>query len=182
MKHFDLIGLIDIEPILEAIKKNEDVYNAVTIRQDIEGSPHKDTRAMYLRMPHPPFTADKFLNSLEVIDWPLMTEDAFSKVIRRIAFLTFQEPARAMIVELAPGGYIDPHIDQGIYAENTDRYHLCITTNDGCFCKIGDDEDDVETVFMKPGQLYWFDKHSLHRVANLGTAPRIHLIVDCWKD
>jgi quercetin dioxygenase-like cupin family protein len=95
-----------------------------------------------------------------------------------VAFATRQDNrvARVMLVELAAGAEIAPHIDQGAYAELTDRWHCALRTNRLCTMHSGG-----ETAHMRPGEVWWFDKHAVHHVENLGAEPRVHLIMDTWR-
>lgn len=175
MRFFDLIGKMDIAPILEAIEENDDRWNDITFRQNTVGSPHGGTKTMFLRMPPGILDFDSIFNSLDVIDYPLMEVPAFKKAVDEVAKLAYAEPARAMIVKLFRDRSVKEHFDEGTYSDNTDRYHLCITTS-GCQMFCGD-----EYVFMQPGEVWWIDKHATHSVQN-GNEDRIHLIVDCWED
>jgi hypothetical protein len=176
MKHFDMIGKLDVQPILNVLPFYHELWNIVTFRQSALGSPHVDTKSIYLRMPVM-LDRDSIFNSLDVGDLPTMQEPEFADAVKRIARLAYAEPARAMLVALFPGGTIKPHTDEGFYAESTDRYHWCITSNDKCSMKIGN-----EIVHAQPEEVYWFDKHSEHTCCNKGNTPRIHLICDMWKD
>lgn len=176
MKYLKLIGEIDIQPILESITEYSKLFGLTTVREHTKNSPHHDTQTIFLRMPYN-FTPEAFFNDLQVTDYPLMTDDRIYDTVQKIKSLAHADIARAMIVRLSPNGHIDAHIDQGPYAEATDRYHLCITTNDKCAMIVAD-----EMVFAKAGELWFFDKHQKHEVYNDGTTDRLHLIVDCWKD
>lgn len=176
MRHFDRIGLIDVGPVLKLLPAYEPLWRVSTFRQDTEGTPHKDTQAIFLRMPAV-VRLETIFDDLGVIDWPVMIEPIFTDLVNGVARLAYAEPARAMLAKLLPGGVITEHIDQGDYADATDRYHLCITTNPQSEMRIAN-----EVVFAKPEEVWWFDKTAPHSCRNDGDTPRIHLIVDCWRD
>lgn len=176
MRNFELYGQIDVEPIKLAIAKCHDRWQDLTFRQSTQGTPHVDTETLYLRMP-PVIDKWHIFESPDVVDYPLMEVPAFSNAIRRIEQLTYQQAARVMIVNLKAGGRITPHVDEGEYAHSTDRYHLCITTNESCFMKIGN-----EVVYANPEELWFFDKQETHSCENHGNEDRIHMIVDCWRE
>jgi hypothetical protein len=175
VNHFQRIGHADIDPLLKLLPTIEHWWKYSTLRQKAEGSPHKDTESIYLRMPKVVDLHTVF-ESMEVVDWPPMPNEILQQLIYDVSHLAYAVPARVMLVKLHPGGYITPHIDQGKYAEATDRYHLCVTSNARCEMQIGN-----EVVMACPEEVWWFDKHAEHSVLNGGKTPRIHLIVDCWK-
>lgn len=168
----DLIGLAELRT---AIADNAHHFDDHTFRQDHPGSAHCDTETLYLRMP-PWITEVGMFEDLSCVDWPLMSVTHFRRAVREIAILACAAPARAMIVRLRAGGRIKPHIDQGTYAERTDRYHFAITSNPDCVMQVG-----TTCVSAAPGEVWFFDKHLPHAVFNLGDAARDHLIVDVWK-
>lgn len=176
MKHFDLVGTIDVDPIVKALKEYNFLWTCSTERQTTQGSPHTDTEVIYLRMP---YLIDKrsIFDDLDVTEYPVMSFPEFYDAVEAVAKLAYASPARAMITKLKPNGHIIPHIDEGPYSDATDRYHCVLTTNDKCLMRIGDDH-----VFGKPTEVWYFDKHAEHEVLNNGDTDRIHLIVDVWKD
>ncbi len=80
-----------------------------------------------------------------------------------------------MIVKLECKSTVTPHIDEGTYYTNRDRYHLVLKTEDSInFCG---DENQIYEV----GELWWFDNKKLHSVENRSNEERIHLIFDILK-
>ena len=84
-----------------------------------------------------------------------------------------QKFGRVMLTELRPGGYIPPHIDEGVYANLYDRFHLCLQGDEGSVYECGG-----ETVSPLPGDMFWTNHKRPHSVGNYGEMTRIHLIVD----
>jgi hypothetical protein len=81
---------------------------------------------------------------------------------------------QSMLTRLNPGGLIKPHKDKGPITHKTHRVHLPITTNNRCIFTVGD-----AAINLKPGDIWIIDNtDQYHSVENLGTSPRIHLIVD----
>ena len=146
-----------------------------TLRQTAPGTPHRDTESIYLCMPRV-VDAESIFSSMEVVYWTPMPHPVLRALVDHVSLLAKAEPARVMLVKLKAGGRITPHIDQGAYAEATDRYHLALTTNPDCVMLIGD-----ERVAGRPDEIWWFDKHTPHAVINGGATDRVHLIVDCWR-
>ena len=172
-KHFTLLGRIGVEDAAEKVFRHEERFGDEVSRQTYAGSAHPDSETIYLRMPKTP-TFQSIFQSLEVEDFPLMTE--FSGTVKAVLEMVGGKLARAMIVKLRAGGRIYPHIDQGAYAEATERYHLPLITNDDTWLKCGGNIRGLKT-----GELWWFDKHVLHEGINRGFDDRVHLIVDFFK-
>src|SRR4051812_43864701 len=136
MPHLDLIGRLDPTAVREVLARCDTLWWQLRFRQNAVGSPHVDTQAIFLRMPRY-IDREALFGSLDVTLFPAMTEYAFAQGVARVADLAGGEPARAMLVRLAPGGHIRPHADEGAYAEATDRYHWCIDTNSACWMRCG---------------------------------------------
>ena len=83
------------------------------------------------------------------------------------------ELSRAKIVKLEPGHRVYPHIDRGDYYRIRNRYHLVLRSEPGNYLKAGD-----EQVWMKPGELWWFDNKAEHEAENGSDTARIHFIFD----
>jgi hypothetical protein len=180
MLHFDMIGRVYVEQLQDVLKMYDTLFSISTERQDTSGSPHVDTNTIYLRMPKI-VDLNTIFDSMEVTDWPIMENEVFADAVSAVARLAYGNPARAMIVRLAPGGVIRPHVDEGSYSKATEQYHLCVSGNDKCEMRISNFMGSkVETVIPKVGECWWFDKHNWHTCVNDGTTPRIHLIVDIW--
>lgn len=174
MKHFRLLGSVDVAPVVALLPALASYWPRDTLRQDAPGTPHVDTESIYLRMP-PVVDERTIFTSMELAYREPMPNYTLWELSNRVGQLASQITARVMLVKLKGGGVIAPHIDQGAYAEATDRYHVAIVSNPACLMHIGD-----EAVAAKPGEVWWFDKHTVHAVVNKG-ADRVHLIVDTWR-
>jgi aspartyl/asparaginyl beta-hydroxylase (cupin superfamily) len=119
---------------------------------------------------------ETIFTSMQVTDWWPMPNPMIGELIHDISRLAGQRSARVMLTKLHAGGMIAEHVDEGAYADATERYHVAITSNPGCVMYIGD-----EAQHAAPGEVWWFDKHTKHTVINEGDQDRVHLIVDCWK-
>jgi quercetin dioxygenase-like cupin family protein len=173
--NFRLIGKIDIAPLARALSEQRHRFGLIDWREKHPASAHKDTETIYLRMPKE-ITPETVFQSLNVAACEAMEVPEFAEAISAIEDMTGEPAARCMIVNFKPGGKIDPHIDQGHYAESTHRYHLPIETNDKATLTVGS-----ETISMKPGEVWWFNKHELHSGSNDGQSNRYHLIVDTFR-
>jgi quercetin dioxygenase-like cupin family protein len=54
------------------------------------------------------------------------------------------------------------------------RFHVPVTTNPAAVFEL-----EGRPIEMHPGESWYLDFNLRHRVANGGTEPRIHLVVDC---
>jgi len=80
----------------------------------------------------------------------------------------------ARLLRLMPGGNIDLHRDPDLgFDAGEIRLHVALTTNPGVEFYV-----DGELVIMMPGECWYLDLSRPHRVANKGTAARIHLVID----
>ncbi|MEX3972258.1 aspartyl/asparaginyl beta-hydroxylase domain-containing protein [Paraburkholderia caribensis] len=80
---------------------------------------------------------------------------------------------RCMINRIVPGGRIFPHADSPWHAEYWDRYHIVLQSAPGNNFRCGD-----ENVWMREGEVWWFQNAIEHEVVNNSDDDRIHLIVD----
>lgn len=81
----------------------------------------------------------------------------------------------ARLMALAPGAVIRAHRDGGTsLADGLIRIHIPIHTSPQVLFSI-----DGETVHFTAGHAWYMDASCLHAVRNDGTAPRIHLVLDC---
>jgi hypothetical protein len=168
------IATLDIGALTDAVKDHRDRFGDETWRQDAPATPHPDTETLYLRMP-PVITPRAVFESLIVLDRPLYA-GAFREAVEEIAGIAGKNPARAMVINLKPGGKITRHRDEGAYAEATERYHLPVITNPDAWLEVGD-----QRMHMEAGTFYRFAKHVEHEGANQGETDRIHLVVDLWR-
>lgn len=162
----------------EAIRLHDDQFGVVDLREKFEGSPHKGTQTIYLRStPWPLRSKDDVQQSLQIVNWPvLQMETRFQQALPELERIAGLPLARAMVVRLEPGKQVEPHADQGRYAELTERFHYVVTTNDQSVLGVGD-----EHVSPKVGEIWWIDKRLEHWAYNNGPTPRIHLIFDGWR-
>lgn len=175
MQHFDLIGKMPVEPLIDALGLNDPRFKDMTFRQSTAGSPHVNTETIFLRMP-PIISRDTIFESFDCVDCPAMADPTFFDAVRWIERMVQGDAARVMIVKLLPKGVVTPHRDEGSYAAATERYHLPITTNPESRAWIV-----PEQVHMAAGELWWFAKDRVHCMFNAGDTDRIHLICDIWK-
>lgn len=173
--HLWLVDRVDVSRAIGALKRNTKHFSDLTGRQTYAGTAHPDSETIYLRMP-PELTLSTMFNSLEAVDYPLIKVPEFADLVYTMTAKVKGRLARVMLVKLKAGGRIHPHIDQGPYAEATDRYHLPIVTNSLAWLRSGGDKRHLGA-----GEIWWFNKHAMHEGANNGPTDRVHLIVDYFK-
>lgn len=162
---------MDPGPALAELEEQAHLWELIQIRQEYEGSAHKDTECIVLRGPT---HTDDLFNNLEASDFPYVAQLPHVLAYLRpiLEHLKAREIGRVMLVRLKAGGHITPHTDEGAYARYYARFHAPLITNVGCLFNCGDD-----VVHMPAGTLWWFNHQVEHSVDNRGAA-RIHLILD----
>jgi hypothetical protein len=82
------------------------------------------------------------------------------------------------LMKLEPGAEIREHADSGLSLfHGQARLHVPIQTNEGVNFRLGG-----ARLRMAPGECWYHDFTLPHRVVNRGTAPRVHLVLDCHVD
>lgn len=143
------------------------------LRKEYQGSAHAAADTLLLRWPNDRSLEAAF-RDLNADDLPLALElcpelsAVTCNLTDRVGKFTYT--GRCMITRLAPGGRIEPHIDEGIYADVYDRFHVCLAGSARFRC-------GTEAIEPEPGQAFWFNRKLMHSVEN-GPAERLHLILD----
>lgn len=93
----------------------------------------------------------------------------------REALAAFQCPLKAVrLLGLAPGSFIREHSDNALdYDDGEIRIHIPIQTNPEVEFYVSG-----ERLLLEEGGCYYVNVNLPHRVANRGTAERIHLVID----
>lgn len=176
MRNFQLVAQgLAVQPALAELAMRPELWRLFTARQDTPGSAHHDTECIVLRGPKT-ISIESVFNDLDA-QWL-----AYAHTLRAVRDLIalagsrlgpIAQLGRVMVVNLKPGGHIDPHVDEGAYAAHYDRFHLVLRSAEGNQFRCGD-----ETVHMREGELWKFDHRTEHQVANLSEHGRIHIIID----
>lgn len=175
MNNFKFITEYKVDDILETLRAAPSVFNEETWRKDHLGSSHTDVETAFIRYPVVKTAYDVF-QSEELEDRALYFKPSVKDIILSLANYLRKNPARAIIAKLKPKGVIKTHIDQGKYADMTERYHIALETNSKSYLSCGE-----ESLNIPQGHCYWFNKHIEHSAINEGATPRLHLIVDFWR-
>lgn len=168
----------------EVLRSHTNQFGLVNIRESHKGSAHKDTQSIFLRSPPWPLgNAREAQEDLRVVNWPALQLDArWDVVLQALQRIVNLPMARALVVNLAPGGTVEMHRDEGIYAQSTERFHYVIETNPEAVSTQLDDEERKETIHFPVGTIWWFNKDDDHGFVNTGKTNRVHLIFDAWKN
>jgi hypothetical protein len=164
-------------PVLHAISRNPQWWDADKRRTTFEGTPHGSVSDIILR-----FGTDNenVGDDLEAVDRPVMKmlPDAKRMSLDVMRMVGGSRLGRLVITKLPPGKSILPHADvMGAYAEYYTRYHLALLGLPGSLFRCGD-----ETVNMQTGELWWFDAAAEHELRNNSDDDRIHLLIDVRID
>ncbi len=112
----------------------------------------------------------------EIVDHPEVkptVAPAVSMLNRLARTLSLREVAGIKFAKLAPGGYLSPHVDAGLYPRYFARFHFVVRSAAGSIAKVGSDK-----AHMKEGELWYFNTCEWHQVRNGSQCERIHLIID----
>jgi quercetin dioxygenase-like cupin family protein len=158
-------------------------WDWLKLRTSMENSAHHAVNDCILRF-HPvdkPLSFQTVMDSLECVDYfPMHNMPSFKELLSEFAKVVGENPdklGRVIFTALVPGGSIDEHADEGGYAEATTRYHVVVLGEAGSTFTCGD-----EQVEMRTGEVWWFNHREPHAVFNNSTSPRIHLIIDFFRD
>lgn len=174
-QRFSHIGTVEVAPLLARIP--DELWDEEQERQKYPGSPHVQAKSIILRWSENRSIEAAF-RDVNVVDCPaaeaLMPEsgDVFCELLERLHLIS-PEIGRVMLTKLPPGSSIAEHMDEGLYADYYDRFHICLQGDEGNTFKCGG-----ETYHPKPGEVFWFNHKLKHSVENSGQVDRIHMIVD----
>jgi hypothetical protein len=184
MKNFLKIAEgVDIMPLLAAIKRNPQLWKEDTYLRDYPQGPFGDTETIMLRFPVKGVyeTQQEAANHLlthdphENIDYPpyKLLAEARPLVMALMARVQGERLGRVMINKLQPGGRIFPHADTPEHAAYYTRHHLVLESDPGNVFRCED-----EQVYMRPGEVWWFNNALEHEVVNNSANDRINIVID----
>lgn len=180
MRYFHKIAQnINVAPLVAAIARQPELWNANKIRTSYAGSSHNQASDILLRFndleKYKEGDYSNILDDLDYIDYPALSKlpQARPLIFDLMRFVEGNRLGKIVITKLLPGNKISPHIDEGLSAEYYDRYHITLTNSIGSLFRAGD-----EFVNMKPGDIYLFNNKIEHEVINDSSEDRISLIID----
>jgi hypothetical protein len=174
MKHFRCLEHgIDPQPFLDEIHAIDGIWHEQTGRQQA-ASVQREALAIPVRGLRKSAQGDRLRRDVHESRWTTGSSrlPGARAFLERIAEAEDAIMGRAKIVSLPPGNKVYPHVDRGEYYRVRNRYHL-ILQSAGSWMRAGDEE-----VWMKTGELWWFDNKAEHEAMNDGDTDRIHLIFD----
>lgn len=176
LRNFERITTgLPVQPLLDELEANPELWGEITLRQKYPGTKHKDTENIFLRGATANTYQDFFLTKTSV-DYPAQVK--LAHVVNPILdpvkeILQVTELGRVIIVKLNPGGHVDIHLDEGIYSDYFSRFHVVLSAEKGSILTVDD-----EVRHFAPGEAWWFNHKVLHTADNHATTPRIHIIMD----
>lgn len=179
MNNFKLIAdAVDCTASLIELELNKYLWDAFTMRQNVPGTAHGDTRCIPLRAPKE-LTIEAVFNDIEASPTEFtkllpLTTRLMKQTIKKIGE---GQVGRVMVVDLLSGGYIDKHYDDGTYSDYYDRFHLVMYSEEGNQFRCGNEIKEFAA-----GELWMFNHKIEHEVVNLSGSSRIHMILDVRKE
>lgn len=184
MKNFQLIASgIDTSHLLLSIKRRPELWKEDTYLRDYPQGPFKQVESIMLRFPVKSVVATQEemqklganYDQHENVDYPAykLLTDARAMVMGLMSRVGGERLGRVMINKIAPGGVIFPHADTPSHADYYTRFHIVLQSQPGVVFRAGD-----ESVYMAPGEVWWFDNKQEHEVINNSADDRIHIIID----
>lgn len=181
MRYFyRLVENVRVLPLVAAIARQSQLWNADNCRREFEGTPHAATDDILLRFTMPEGGLQSHANSLEAVDTVAMLKlpDVKSELLNIMRLVNGSRLGRVIVTRLEPGKKILSHKDVlGEYSKYYTRYHLVLQGMPGSLFTCGD-----ETVNMLTGELWWFDASAEHSVINNSKDDRIHMLIDVRID
>lgn len=162
------------------LEPDHELWDRVTVRQSYAGTAHSQTRTIFLRGPaRPEWDCIPSIDTYGAAAMPDIYENILAGIrsvlhhARDCAHSGNIELGRIMLVELAAGGAISEHTDEGAYAEHYERFHVALTNSPQSSLTVGGEKQH-----FAPGQCWWFNHRLPHSASNLGDSRRVHLIFD----
>lgn len=178
---------VQTRQLLNAIYRKPHLWKADDFLRKFPQGPFGETDTIYLRFQdHVPVETDEDLKAytenrlaghdLHECPWRAEVNDlpeARAHIMALMGATGATRLGRCMLNRIVPGGRIFPHADSKWHAEYWDRYHLVLQSAPGNTFRCGD-----ETIWMREGEIWWFQNAIEHEVINNSADDRIHLVMD----
>jgi ribosomal protein S18 acetylase RimI-like enzyme len=167
---------VEVGPLVAAIAENSEIWEMYTQRQTMAAA-QVESQAYLLRWSKGATDLESSHNQDECEDLGALHEMAslvaplVDEVMKAVG--EYGRLGRVMLTRLPMGGQIATHTDEGYYADNYCRFHICLKAGRWNKFVVGGTE-----YIIKPGQLFWFNHKKPHSVLNNSPGDRLHLIVD----
>lgn len=166
---------LDVGPFNKLLSDKPELWDEIEARQKASNSAHKDTKCIFVRGPLK-MSHYYVMFDLGAYDYPCMDylADELVPLLKPVLdWLEVTELGRVLVVNLEPGGHVDAHDDQGLYADHYARFHLVLQSNKGCSQTCGEQRQEFNV-----GDVWWFDHKKEHTADNKGNDNRVHIIFD----
>jgi hypothetical protein len=188
MRNFHKIAEgVNVTPLLNALYRKEQLWLADDFLRKYPQGPFGDTDTIYLRFQdhvHAKDDAELELykqnklagHDLHECPWrPEVSElpEAKAHIMALMGSLGATRLGRCVINRVKPGGRIFPHKDTEWHASYWDRYHIVLQSEPGNVFRCED-----EQLWMRPGEVWWFQNAKEHEVINNSANDRIHMVID----
>lgn len=177
MKNFQLLATAEIDPLLNQILRQPQLWQADTYLRDYPQGPFGEVETIFLRFPPASVSelerSQKDQHECVWMDGYLHLPEARELIFGLMTKVRGERLGRVMINKINPGGRIYPHADTPVHAEYWDRYHIVLQSTPDCKFRCSD-----EVVNMQTGQVWWFQNALEHEVINNSAEARLHLIID----
>jgi hypothetical protein len=171
MNFFRLQSKIDTEPLLKEAIRYPHFWNVNTSRQDTIYV-QRETKTIMLRISTKIPDGVSIKNHLDSEDGKLYSWFPKTKRFMNNFVKTYGgEFGRVYIVLLPLNKMVYPHIDDGEYYKNSDRFHLILT---GKYMYHIENESQL----FEEGDLWYFDNKKVHYSKTVGEKDRIAIIFD----
>jgi hypothetical protein len=193
MRHFlKLAEKINVNPLLLAIARQPELWNAIPIRTKTEGTPHAQADDILLRFNdlsrwYEAQNAELDMASVAgtIIDaeeskwFPAIHNlpEARDLIFSLMAAVRGERLGRVIVTRLKPGALIPSHVDGGGSAVYYDRFQIALQSLPGALFRIED-----ETVQFNTGETWWINNSLEHEVLNNSKDDRLVLIVDIRRE
>lgn len=178
---------VNVIPLLNTLYRKPELWKADDFLRKYPQGPFGETDTIYLRFQDKVVVKDDSelelykqnkLAGHDLHECPWRTEvnelpEARAHIMALLTSLGSTRLGRCMINRIKPGGRVFPHADSPWHANYWDRYHLVLQSEPGNVFRCGD-----EQVWMRQGDVWWFQNAVEHEVTNNSADDRIHLIVD----
>lgn len=184
---FKLADGVNVKPLVNALYRKPDLWKADDFLRKYPQGPFGDTDTVYLRFQdhvqvqsaeEEELYKQNKLAGHDLHECPWRPEvdqlpEARALIMALMTATGATRLGRCMINRLVPGGKIFRHADSPWHASYWDRYHIVLQSEPGNVFTCGD-----EQVWMRPGEIWWFQNAIEHEVVNNSADDRIHLVVD----
>lgn len=175
LKNFQtILTNLNVQPLLDALKENEHLWNQNTLRTTHEKSPHKEVDDIWIRFNDLSKDVREAIEDKETMWYPAAFVLPTSTYIFTLAQLVAGDRfGRCVITRTPPGHKIDRHVDYGSPVAYYQRFHIALQNEEGAAFICGDEEFTPQA-----GDVFVFDNSKEHEVVNNSSTDRITMIVD----